>query len=134
MTGSSGPGATLRLAFPVRRREEPNTACGGGAPLRPQLVTRVARRLALAHHIDRLVESRQAESEAAVSRALGITRARLSQIMALLRLAPGIQERLLSGDLALGERDIRIVFGAADWPAQEEVVSALEVGSCVGGQ
>ncbi|MBU0596430.1 hypothetical protein KJ567_07090, partial [Candidatus Bipolaricaulota bacterium] len=38
----------------------------------------------------------EAESQAAIARREGITRARVAQIMALLRLAPEIQEHLLS--------------------------------------
>ena len=63
--------------------------------------------LALAHHVDRLVEAGDLPDYAAAARALGVTRARLSQLQALLLLAPEIQERVLVGELGESERGLR---------------------------
>ena len=43
-----------------------------------------------------LLESGEASSQAAIARREGISRARVTQVMGLLRLAPEIQERVLS--------------------------------------
>ena len=53
--------------------------------------------LALAHYIERQVEDNAIPDYAAAARALGLTRARITQITGLLLLAPEIQERVLDG-------------------------------------
>jgi hypothetical protein len=84
--------------------------------------------LALAHRIDRLVDAGELESVAAASRALGLTRARLTQLMNLLLLAPAIQERLLAGDLRLSERALRRVVCETVWTEQYRLIPAPEMG------
>ena len=49
---------------------------------------------------------------------LGVTRARMSQILNLLNLPPRVQEGLLLGDLHLSERRIRALVGSAEWEGQ----------------
>jgi hypothetical protein len=78
--------------------------------------------LALAHHIERLIDAGELESVAAASRALGLTRARLTQLMNLLLLAPAIQGRLLAGELRLSERALRRVVCEATWVEQDELI------------
>jgi hypothetical protein len=46
---------------------------------------------------------------------LGVTRARMSQILNLLNLPPRVQERLLLGDLHLSERPISALAAGAEW-------------------
>ena len=53
---------------------------------------RLARQLALAHHVERMVESGAIRNHAAVARVLGVTRARIAQVMGLLHLSPDIQQ------------------------------------------
>ena len=48
----------------------------------------------------------------------GLTRARLTQIMNLLLLAPEIQCRIATGELPLIERALRRVVGEPDWDEQ----------------
>ena len=80
---------------------------------------RAARMLALAHHIDRKVEAGEIQNYAVAARLLGISRARMAQVMALLNLAPAIQEALLLGRLKASERDLRGVVREAAWEGQE---------------
>ena len=105
---------TVRCKLPQRS--------GGGAEPQPT-VTRAARMLALAHHIDRLVEDGEIASVAEAARQLGMTRARMTQIMNLLLLSPVIQERLLSGE-ALSERSLRRVVAEPAWKGQTAAVAA----------
>jgi hypothetical protein len=56
----------------------------------------VARTLALAHTIDEMIRTGELRDLADAARAVGVTRARMTQIMNLLLLAPEIQEALLS--------------------------------------
>src|SRR5512133_4266849 len=55
----------------------------------------IARMLALAHHIQRALERGLVRNRATVARRLGLTEARVTQIMNLLYLAPDIQLRVL---------------------------------------
>ena len=74
-------------------------------------VSRAARQLALAHHIERVIEAGTLTDYAAAARALGITRARLTQIMNLLLLAPDVQHRILVGEIDASERALRAASG-----------------------
>ena len=51
-------------------------------------VSRVARQLALAYHVERLIEDGVLKDYAEAARVLGITRARMTQVTNLLNLAP----------------------------------------------
>lgn len=78
---------------------------------------RLARRLALAYKIERLIEAGEYASYGEVAKALGLSRPRVSQIVGLLFLAPGVQEKALLGEGALMARDL--LRGAKeDWPRQ----------------
>src|SRR5450756_479212 len=61
----------------------------------PGRVPRVARLLALAHRLERLVRTGVVKDYAEAARLGHVTRARISQIMSLLYLAPDIQETIL---------------------------------------
>ncbi len=74
--------------------------------------------LALAHYVERLVDEGSVKSYADAARQLGVSRARMSQIMNLLNLPPGVQEGLLLGDLHLSERRVRAVAARAEWSTQ----------------
>src|SRR5262249_9129667 len=66
-----------------------------GIPLPPGRVPRVSRLMALALRLDELVRTGQVASYSALASLGQVTRARLSQIVSLLYLAPDIQEALL---------------------------------------
>ncbi len=97
--------ATADDSFLVRRKQN-------------RMVSRAARMLALAHHIEQLIEAGVVPSYAAAADALGLTRARLTQVMNLMVLAPKIQERLLLYELVTSERALRCMMGEASWVAQ----------------
>ncbi len=78
-------------------------------------VSRAARMLALAHYVERLIDQGVVASYADAARQLGITRARMSQILNLLTLPPRVQEGLLLGDLHLSERRIRALVANPEW-------------------
>jgi len=71
--------------------------------------------LALAHHIERLIEAGELSGYSEAARSLGLTRARLTQVMSLLLLAPNTQERLLLGDLRASERALRAQVKEPAW-------------------
>lgn len=74
-------------------------------PLLVGRVPRVARFMALAIHLDRLVRSGSIANYAELARLGHVTRARVTQIMNLLHLAPGIQEEILFLPLTERGRD-----------------------------
>ena len=79
---------------------------------------RIARMLALAHHLEQLVETGDLKDYAEASRKLGLTRARMSQLANLLNLSPGIQEAILLGRIKTSERKLRAVTRIPIWVEQ----------------
>jgi hypothetical protein len=82
--------------------------------------------MALAIKFQEMVDRGEVRDYADLARLGCVTRARLTQIMNLLLLAPDLQEQLLSlpHDPAtpqlLGERRIRCVVSAVDWGGQRQ--------------
>ena len=72
----------------------------------PPPPTRIARQLALAHFIERLVEAGALKDYAEAARRLNVSRARLTQIANLRWLPCGVQERILGGE-RVSERELR---------------------------
>ena len=87
---------------------------------------RVAVMLALAHTIQRAIESGEIRNQADAARRLGLTRARFTQLLDLTLLAPVVQEELLyleavNGFEPVSERALRAAAHAARWADQTEV-------------
>lgn len=85
--------------------------------------TRLARMLALSWLVDELVESGLLAGYSEAARRLGVSRTRMCQIARLRFLAPGIQERVLAGELRVSERGVRGTAGVAGWEEQERVLA-----------
>ena len=98
---------------PEKRPDAPSPEKSGTRP-----VSRAARMLALAHYVERLVEHDRVKSYADAARQLGVSRARMSQVLNLLNLHPRVQEGLLLGDLHLSERRIRALAARVEWDGQ----------------
>ncbi|WP_145198158.1 hypothetical protein [Planctomycetes bacterium Poly30] len=108
---------------------------GSKADLRPERPARpvtspAARSLALAHYIEDAVEKGIYSSAAEVAAALGVTRARVSQIGMLLRLDPSTQERILCGDDTRSARALRPVSAEHSWLEQQGGSVCRAIGSC----
>jgi len=101
-------------------------------------VPRVARLMALAIHFEGLLRRSEAADFATLARRGQVTRARMSQIMDLLHLAPDIQEALLflprtqNGRDPVTEHDLRPIASEPDWGLQLEAWRRL-VGRRGGG-
>jgi ParB-like chromosome segregation protein Spo0J len=85
----------------------------------------VAIMLALAHKIQQAIDRGQVRDRAEVAQRLGLTRARVTQLLDLTLLAPKIQEDLLfaqatDGIEPLNERQFRAVTKSDYWTAQRE--------------
>jgi hypothetical protein len=84
---------------------------------------RVAITLAFAHKIRHAILSGEIQDQAEAARKLGLTRARLSQILDLTNLAPDIQEEILfleaiDSRTPLSERALRGVLRFTAWDEQ----------------
>lgn len=94
-------------------------------------IPRVARLMALAIRFDELIRDGTVTDQAELARLGHVSRARLTQIMNLLTLAPDIQEELLlqapthRGRKHLSERQLRPIAALASWPRQRRKWSAL---------
>ena len=109
-------GETVRCQFKPAPKPAPSRAAGR-AP-RSSGPSRAARMLALAHHIARQIDEGAIPDYATAAQALGLTRARLTQVMNLLLLAPEVQERIAVGEISVSERDLRRVSAEPDWNGQ----------------
>jgi len=87
-------------------------------------VQRVTRLLALAHRIDALVAAGELRDLADAARVLGLTRARVTQLMNLLLLAPELQLAVMELPLTVNgrdtvtERSLRRIVAEAVWEQQ----------------
>jgi hypothetical protein len=94
------------------------------AALEPGRVPRVARLLALALRLEQRIRSGHLESQAAVAALGHVSRARVSQIMNLLNLAPDLQEAILflprtqQGRDPIHLRLLQPIASTADWRTQ----------------
>jgi hypothetical protein len=106
-------------------------------PPRASGVVPIVRALVLAHQIETAIQEGRAADYADVARQMGVTRARVTQIVALRYLAPDIQAFLLDADArslkGIGEHTLRPVTQELDWPRQrhvfQRILSAREQGA-----
>src|SRR5262245_23364564 len=102
-----------------------------GAAVPVGRIPRVARLMALAIRFDQLIREGVVADQAELAGVGHVTRARLTQIMNLMLLAPDIQETLLfleaatRGRQRISERDIRSIAAALDWREQRRQFQAL---------
>jgi hypothetical protein len=92
---------------------------------------RISRLMALAIRMEQLVRDGQVTDYADLARLAHVTRARITQIMNLLHLAPDIQEEILSlprtdGSRApITERRVRPIAAVIDWRKQRRMWKRL---------
>lgn len=109
-----------------RRRSSRVTLSETPPPPKPEPVRRpakVARMLALAHHLQNAIDRGTVRDRAEVARRLGFTRARITHLLDLTLLAPDLQERILcleatDGVEPISERALRAVAHAGSWGDQ----------------
>jgi hypothetical protein len=116
---------TIEGQLPLRARKSCTVLGAEGR------VPRVARLLALALRFEKLVSEKQLADYSTLARLGHVSRARISQIMNLLLLAPDIQEAILFLPLTRGGRDpIRLAWLQPialtwSWDKQRRLWSAL---------
>ncbi len=121
---------TVKRKFHVRQHEKGRKELRQG-DAKPEVpmgrVPRIARLMALAIRFQQLIDDGVVADQAELARLGHVSRARLSQIMNLLNLAPNIQEAILflprtvEGRDAIGERDVRGIVGEVDWGRQRRM-------------
>jgi hypothetical protein len=95
-------------------------------------VPRIARLMALAHHFESLRQQGTVADYADLARLGGVTRARITQIMSLLNLAPDIQEEILflprttQGRDRISTRSVLPIAQIIDWKMQRREWERLQ--------
>jgi hypothetical protein len=124
---------TLRLSVPCRvhfrsgRRSRKELRVGTPSPAPQAVVPRVAKLMALAIRFERLLQDGAVADQAELARVGHVTRARLTQIMNLLNLAPDIQEAILTlpvperGRDPVTEKQLRPVATELEWRKQRRI-------------
>ena len=82
-----------------------------------------ARNLALAHRLANLIDQGLVADYTAAVRLLGVSQPRLTHLMGLLLLAPQIQEAILAGTIAPGDKALRRLARVAEWREQLAMVA-----------
>ena len=124
-------GITITRSFrakrsPGRRKEQ------GEVDQPSTRVPRITRLMALAIYFDQLISEGVVADQAEIARLGHVSRARVTQIMNLLNLAPDIQEELLflerkSGGLeTLSERTVRPITSQSNWRTQRRLWRASD--------
>lgn len=133
---SEGGPLQMEMAIPLRlRRSKPGPgqqiAPGAESPGLPR-VPRVTRLMALAIKFQDMVDRGEVRDYADLARLGYVTRARLTQIMNLLLLAPDIQEEILAqesieaGKAMISERHLRHLVGYPSWQQQRSAWTTLK--------
>ena len=132
----------FRVQFKVdfktgRRGRKRLTLSSGDRPAKASLpgrLPRITRLMALAIRFDDLIQKGEVKDYADIARLGHVTRARVTQIMNLLHLAPGIQDAILHlprievGRDPIGEQDLRRVAAVVDWKKQRRMWREIKTG------
>ena len=112
----SRSGRELSFLTSIQRRGGPKPVLEPAAPRIP----RITRLMALAIKFQTMIEQGEVRDYADLARLGYVTRARLTQIMNLALLAPGLQEELLfaTGDAGITERLLRQIIVSVEWGDQ----------------
>ena len=104
-------------------RQPPRGEAASASPSIP----RIARLMALAIRFERLLREETIPDYAELARRGRVTRARMTQIMKLLLLAPDIQEQILFLSLiqGLNERNLRSIVSRIDWSEQRRMFQRI---------
>ena len=113
--GTPGPRTGMIPPVPAERARPPRVTC----------------LLALAHRFEALVRTGEVKDYADLARVGRVSRARMSQILKLLTLAPSIQEHILwlppraGGKESITERDLRNIVSEPRWDRQRTLFEKL---------
>jgi hypothetical protein len=97
----------------------------GAEPPPTERVPHVARLMALAIHLDQLLREGKVKDYAEIARLGHVSRARVTQIMNLLNLAPDVQEHVLFAPADLYEALLRPIAAKVEWNSQRLAIKAM---------
>lgn len=127
---------TLRRKFHIATGRTGHRVVRDTAPPAPPTagrIPRISRLMALAIRFEQLIRDGMVKDQADLARLAQITRARVTQIMDLLLLAPEIQEEILflepgeKGKDRITERSLRRISAVSLW--QNQLITWCELGS-----
>ncbi|MBZ5626041.1 MAG: hypothetical protein LAQ69_46250 [Acidobacteriia bacterium] len=112
----------VQVTLPVRqhRRETGGHRRSASHTGRWPRIPRITRLMALAIKFQEMVDRGEVRDYADLARLGYVTRARLTQIMNLLLLAPDLQEHLLLSPTTVEERRLRSVAKIVEWQEQRK--------------
>jgi len=85
----------------------------------PDKVSPLARMLALAHRYQALIDSGEVHDQSELARKIKLSRNRVSQILSLTLLEPGIQMAILQGEFGeLSTRELLAIAQEVNWARQ----------------
>lgn len=121
---------TTKVSFRTCRRREPQRKPERDRLARGRSRANIARRLALAHLIERKLESGELRSYAQAARLLGVHEVRVLQIANLTLLAPDIQIAVIEGRVGVTETQLRAASLYPVWDRQRKMLgTALDIAS-----
>ena len=120
----------VEVTLPIRQRCPDTRAqpSPGARPETPARIPRISRLMALAIKFQGMVDRNEVRDYSDLAELGYVTRARVTQIMNLLMLAPNIQERILSPDeriFGVRERSLRGICAQVEWTTQRRLWTAL---------
>jgi hypothetical protein len=100
-------------------------------PVAPEPIrrpARVAQQLALAHHLQNAIDRGAVADRTTIALRLGVTKARITQLLDLTLLAPDLQEKVLAmeavdGVEPMSERALRKIAQISDWAEQRRLAA-----------
>ena len=121
---------TFTLDFGGRKLQPEIVASEPQVEVAEESIPRIARLMALAIRLEGLIRQETIRDYAEAARLGRVTRARMTQIMHLLHLAPDIQEQILFLPLTqrLNERNLRPIASRIDWDEQRRLFQELTQG------
>jgi hypothetical protein len=127
----SGPVLTAKLHFGRQGKGRKQVKDGEASVATARGVPRVAKLMALAIRFEGLIRDGVVKDQAELARLGHVSRARISQIMGLLSLAPDIQEAILwlpaveRGRDPFTEKELRSIAEAPTWKHQRRLWLAV---------
>lgn len=120
--------AAVEVPFVRSKRGKADVFVAPPSPEPTAHASRAARMLALAHTMNALLRDGTVGDQRELAELMGLTRARVTQLLDLVLLAPDIQEQLLDGALGserVTERALRHVVRLRCWEDQRGVWASL---------
>jgi hypothetical protein len=132
LSSDEKPVSSLQVSFTLKsRRKRGKSPKENERTIKPGNIPRVSKLMALAIRMEGLVQRGEVRDYADLARLGYVTRARITQIMNLLNLAPDIQEELLflprtiKGRDPIFEKDLRPIVTVPFWQRQRNMWAKL---------